>query len=187
MAGIVYYLKNSIHREVQGMLVDRSTVIAVRCPWCGSVQFNTVAPFQLSGGSAIDAQCQCGEKLFTLRRTDGGGYRINISCIACDCEHNYRLGYNELWKSNICVLRCLYTQIEVCFMGRMQQVVEAVDRYEKELEGIINELGIEEFLDEELWSESFGYLLDTIERVNFDKDLGQNISDILVKRPKPSK
>lgn len=170
------------------MLVNINTVVAVRCPWCGSIQLNSISPFQLSGGNQVTAKCQCGEELFTLRKRGSGKYQMKISCIACDYEHNYRLGYKELWKKDICVLSCLYTHIEVCFLGKRKHVVEAVERYEKELEEIINELGIEEFLDDEdLWSESFSQFMDTIERINFNKDLGKNKVDSLAKGPEQSK
>lgn len=170
------------------MLVNKSSVITVRCPWCGSIQMNSISPFQLSGGSSLTFNCQCGEELFTLKKTESGGYQLKISCIACDCRHIYKLGYKDLWKTEVYILNCLYTHIEVCFIGRREPVLEAVERYERELDDIINELGIEEFLDDDdLWSESFSQFMDTIEKVNFGKELGKNKIDSLAERPERTK
>ena len=61
-----------------------------------------------------------------------------------------------MWKSDLFILNCHYTNMEVCFLGSETNVKQAVDRYEREMEEIIKELGIEEFLeDEDLWSDSF--------------------------------
>ena len=170
------------------MLINRKTVVAVRCPWCGNMQTNTADPFQISTGEGITVKCQCGEEVFTLKKKKTNGYQLNISCIACDHEHIYKLGYKDLWKTNLCILDCHYTHMEVCFLGRESYVKQAVEAYEREMEEIIRQLGIEEFLgDDDLWSESFTRFMDTVEKVNFNSDLGKNIVDFIPKRPKHSK
>ncbi|MGI6704674.1 MAG: hypothetical protein ACOX42_11845 [Clostridia bacterium] len=170
------------------MLINRKATMAVRCPWCGNIRINKVDPFSISGGDGITAKCMCGQDLFTLKKRQAGGYQLNISCIACDYEHIYRLGYRELWKSDLFILNCHYTNMEVCFLGSETNVKQAVDRYEREMEEIIKELGIEEFLeDEDLWSDSFTRFLDSVEKVNYNKELGKNIVDLIARGPKHSK
>ena len=78
--------------------------------------------------------------------------------------------------------------MEVCFLGRETDVKQAVERYEREMEEIIKELGIEEFLeDDDLWSESFTRFLDSVEKVNYNKELGKNIVDLIARDPNHSK
>lgn len=174
--------------EVLGMLINRKTAIAVRCPWCGNIRLNKVNPFGISNDGGITVKCLCGQKLFTLKRRKAGGYQLNVSCIACDYEHIYRLENRELWKTDLFVLNCHYTNMEVCFLGREAEVKQAVDDFEREMEAIIKELGIEEFLeDDELWAESFTKFLDSVERVNYNKELGNNIVDLLIRGPKHNK
>ncbi len=170
------------------MIINRKTVLAVRCPWCGGMHTTTVDPFRISSGDGITAKCQCGQEIFTLRKRKTDGYQLNISCIACDYEHIYRLGYRDLWKTDLCILNCHYTNMEVCFLGRETNVKEAVERYEREMEEIIRELGIEEFLGEDdLWSESFARFMETVEKINYKNDLGKNIVDLMAKGPDPGK
>lgn len=170
------------------MLINRKTTLAVRCPWCGNISTNKLDPFDISGDDGITAKCPCGQDLFTLKKRKAGGYQLNISCIACDYEHIYRLGYKELWKTNLFILNCHYTNMEVCFLGRETDVKQAVERYEREMEEIIKELGIEEFLeDDDLWSESFTRFLDSVEKVNYNKELGKNIVDLIARDPNNSK
>lgn len=170
------------------MLIDKKTAMAVRCPWCGSISINSVNPFEVPMGEGLTVECLCGQELFTLKKRKSGGYQLKISCIACDYEHIYKIGYRELWKTDLFILNCHYTNMEVCFLGRNAQVKEAIDRYEREMEEVIRELGIEEFLeDDDLWTESFTRFLDSVEKVNYNKDLGKNIVDLIVKGPKHSK
>lgn len=181
-------MKNTIPGEVLEMLINRKTTVAVRCPWCGNIHINKVSPFSISGNEGATAKCPCGRDLFTLKRRRSGGYQLNISCIACDCEHIYRLENRKLWKSDLFILNCHYTDMEVCFLGKETDVKEAVDSYEKEMEEIIKELGIEEFLeDDDLWVEGFTNFLDNVEKSNYKKELGKNIVDLIARGPKHSK
>lgn len=170
------------------MLVDVRSVVAVRCPWCGSIQLSRINPFELSGRGRIMSMCECGEELFTVSRIKPGSYQMKIACIACDSHHNYKLGYKELWKRKVHVINCLRTGMEVCFLGKEGHVVQAVERYERELDELISELGLEDFLEgEDLWAESFSQFMDTVERVNYKKEFGKSKTDSVLKGPEHSK
>ncbi len=166
------------------MLINRKSTLAVRCPWCGNICISEVDPFSISGNRGAMAKCLCGQDLFSLKKQKSGGYQLNISCIACDYEHIYRLESRELWKDDLSILNCHYTNMEVCFLGKESKVRQAVETYEKEMEEIIEELGIEELLENDVqWTENYTKFLDSVERVNHNEKLGKNIVDLIIKGP----
>jgi len=171
------------------MLVDVRTAIAVRCPWCGSIRLSNINPFQLTGKGSVTVDCECGEELFTLAREKSDSYSLKIACIACENEHIYKLRYKELWKQEVYILNCIYTDIEICFLGEEKHVVDTVKRYEEELDNLISELGLEDFLeDEDFWAETCNHFVDNIDRINYRDDYGKNkIDSVLLKGPKRSK
>lgn len=170
------------------MVVDMRAVIAARCPWCGSIQLSDITPFQLAGKNKVTVDCDCGEELFTLTREKSGSYSLKIACIACDNEHIYKLGYKDLWKQRINVLNCIYTGMEICFLGSSKHVVDTINRYEKELDKLIQELGLEEFADDEdFWAENLSQFFDSIDKINYKDDFGENKIDNVLKGPKQSK
>ncbi len=170
------------------MIVDMRAVIAARCPWCGNIQLTDVNPFQLTGGSRVEVDCECGEELFTLAREKSGSYSLKIACIACDNKHIYRLGYKDLWKQEVHILCCQHTGLEICFLGSGKHVVETLNRYEEELDKLIEELGLEETADEEdFWTENFSQFMDSIDRINYDEEFGKNNMKGILEKPKRSK
>ena len=131
------------------MIIDqKKTTLAYRCPHCGAVPTSMVGAFSLSG-NLFKLKCSCGESFLTVEKTDGDKLRLTVPCVVCPKPHSYIISNNVFFGSDIFVIPCALSGIDICFIGKERAVADAVLRSNEEIMKSLGEAGIDEFKDEE--------------------------------------
>ena len=130
------------------MIIDqKKTTLAYRCPHCGAVPTSMVGAFSLSG-NLFKLKCSCGESFLTVEKTDGDKLRLTVPCVVCPKPHSYIISNNVFFGSDIFVIPCALSGIDICFIGKERAVADAVLRSNEEIMKSLGEAGIDEFKDE---------------------------------------
>jgi hypothetical protein len=126
------------------MLIDTNFTIAYRCPVCGSLRFVNASLFgfltELGGNSG--GCCGCN---IVVAGTRKGVSRITVPCIGCGGCHKIIVDLKKVVRNNIGFYICENTGIQYCFIGNDDYVQQMVDMYEKELDGIADCLGYDNY------------------------------------------
>lgn len=130
------------------MIIDqKKTTLAYRCPHCGSVPTSMVGAFSLSG-NLFKLKCSCGESVLTVEKIEGDKLRLTVPCVVCPKPHSYIISNNVFFGSDIFVIPCSLSGIDICFIGGERAVADAVLRSNEEIMKSLGEAGIDEFQSE---------------------------------------
>lgn len=145
--------------EVGVMLIDTNLTIAYRCPVCGRFRFNGVSYFSLAAGRINILGSCCGREIKTLR-VKRDIHEINVPCIGCGENHRVRINARKVLHKGMGIFICENTGIKYCFIGKNGYVNNMVDNYEKELDGIADCLGYDNYF------KNSHVMLDTLIKLN---------------------
>ncbi len=130
------------------MIIDqKKTTLAYRCPHCGAVPTSMVGAFSLSG-NLFKLKCACAESHMTVEKTTDGKLRLTVPCVICPHPHSYLISNNVFFGSDIFVIPCSLSGVDICFIGNERAVADAVLRSNEEIMKSLGEAGIDEFKDE---------------------------------------
>ncbi|MBQ7365447.1 MAG: hypothetical protein IJW46_07595 [Clostridia bacterium] len=126
-------------------LSPKETTLAYRCPHCGATVFSIVGIFALSG-DMLKLRCSCGKSETVLTYTSDRKLRLSVPCIACPKPHYFTLGQNTFFSREEGVFRlpCSYTGIDVCFIGKQEAVMAAVEESNEALLKLLSDAGMED-------------------------------------------
>ncbi len=130
------------------ILKPENTTVSFRCPHCGEFTESIVGIFSLSG-KFIRLKCKCGCSELQITNTDDGRVRLSVPCLICEKEHQYTVSRNVLFSDGLFTLSCMYSDMDICFIGDPDSVHDAEDRSNEELNRILDENGIEDFFARE--------------------------------------
>lgn len=127
------------------ILSANETTLAYRCPHCGATVFSLVGVFALSG-DMLKLRCSCGKSETIITYTPDKKIRLAVPCIACPKPHYYTLGQNSFFTRSNDVFRlpCPYAGIDICFIGKKEDVMTAVDKANDELLELMKSAGMED-------------------------------------------
>ena len=127
------------------LLEKKETTLAYRCPTCGATVLSLVGIFALSG-DMLKLRCKCRGSEATLTYADNGRIRLRVPCIACPKPHYFTIGQNSFFSREEGVFRlpCPYTGIDICFIGRADDVSAAVEQSNRELLELMKSSGIDD-------------------------------------------
>ena len=126
------------------MILDqKKTTLAYRCPACGGVPTSMVGAFSLSG-NLFKLKCTCGESSLTVEKTNEDKIRLTVPCLVCPSPHTYLLSKNVFFGSDIFVIPCSVCGIDICFIGKENEVSSAVKRSNDEIIRILGDASLEE-------------------------------------------
>ena len=128
------------------LLEGKHTHIAYRCPGCGYTIFGLVTPFTMSQ-NMLRLKCQCGESELGMQFTKDKKVHLTVPCLFCGQPHHYTVSQGLFLDRDLFVLGCPYTNMDIAFIGKKEQVDEALQMSQAELEQLFAQLGQEE--DEE--------------------------------------
>ena len=74
-----------------------------------------------------------------------GKIRLKVPCLICPNGHSYTVGRNIFFGRDVFVLPCPVSDINICFMGRVDHVKFELSRTELELLQILEENGVDSF------------------------------------------
>ena len=126
------------------VLDSKETTICYRCPKCGKMIFSVVGVFALSG-DLIKLKCDCGGSELTVTYTSDRKIRINVPCIICPNPHNFVLGSKNFFSDEVFRLPCSYSGLDICLIGKKDDVIEAAREADEEFLALLKESGIEDF------------------------------------------
>lgn len=128
------------------ILTPEQSTISYRCPECGQFVSSIVGVFSLTG-ELIRLKCSCKESELQIKKIDDR-IQINVPCFICGKPHIYTISRSALFNSGILTLSCPYSGMLVCFIGGEDEVLQATEDADRELNEILEENGIEDFFSQ---------------------------------------
>ncbi|MBQ8163310.1 MAG: hypothetical protein IJZ93_02955 [Clostridia bacterium] len=124
------------------MIVNpKQTTLAYRCPACGGVVKSFVEIFSLSG-NLFRLKCDCGGSYMTVEKTDDKKLRLTLPCLVCSYPHSYVISNSVFFDSDIFIVGCNLSGIDLCFIGKEDQVDEAVRISNEEILAMLGDVDI---------------------------------------------
>ncbi len=125
------------------ILSPKETVIAYRCPDCGSGIMSVVGAFALSG-DLIKLKCSCGSSELHISRTSNKRLRLTVPCLICPKPHVYTIGQNTFFsRDGVFTLSCTVSGLPLCFIGTKEAVTDALSEATKELNTLLEDAGLD--------------------------------------------
>ncbi len=125
------------------ILNPKESVVAYRCPKCGTTVLSMVGTFALSG-DLIKLKCHCGESELVISYTKDKKVRLVVPCLACDNPHTFTISSSAFFERDLLELSCTVLGLNICFVGNKEKVFEAIERSDKELAEMMGEYSIED-------------------------------------------
>ncbi|MBC9784544.1 hypothetical protein H1S01_08460 [Heliobacterium chlorum] len=129
------------------MILSTMTVIALRCPACGRMDFHALSLFSFAGRKVKKIQCSCGAALMTVGSKDRKRFWIQTHCIMCETQHLQWFTRERLWSQQLTELRCTETMVEVGFIGPREKVKTAILSQDKSLYEMAENLGLADYFE----------------------------------------
>ncbi len=151
------------------VLKQKESTIAYRCPHCGSGILSLVGVFALSG-DMIKLKCDCGKSELIIQKCGDGKLRLTVPCMFCPKPHQFVVSSNSFFEEDIYAIPCSMTGFDICFIGKKDSVLSALNESEKQIVDMLREAGYgEEASLDDLLAESPANADDTDEDddVNF--------------------
>ena len=127
------------------MVLDlKQTTVAYRCPHCGAGVMSAVGLFSLSA-DMVKLKCTCGKSELKIIYNRDGTVRLTVPCLICSQPHTFTVNSSLFFSDELFVLPCPYSDINIAFMGEMNQVKAELARTELELLDMLEENGISDF------------------------------------------
>ncbi|MBO5338416.1 MAG: hypothetical protein J6A96_01800 [Clostridia bacterium] len=115
------------------MILDqKKTTLAYRCPSCLGVPTSMVGAFSLSG-DLFKLKCSCGGSHLNVEKTSDGKIRLTVPCLACPTPHTYVVSQNVFFGSDVFVIPCNLSGIDICFIGKENEVTKAIEHSNEEI------------------------------------------------------
>ena len=127
------------------MVVEpQKTTVAFRCPHCGCGVMSAVSLFSVKG-SMVRLKCDCGKSEMDVVPDGNGKVRLTVPCIICPNPHHFTVSEKILFDSELFVLPCPYTDLNIAMMGEVNHVKAELSRTELQLLDLMEEHGIADF------------------------------------------
>lgn len=114
------------------ILNQKQTTLSYRCPACGGVVSSMVGAFSLSG-NMFRLKCSCGGSHMTVEKTNDGKMRLIVPCLVCSGTHSYIISNEVFFGSEVFVIGCSMSGVDICFIGKEQSVADAIIRSNEEI------------------------------------------------------
>ncbi len=124
------------------VLESKETTVAYRCPECGTAVYGFAGKFALHAG-LVRLKCSCGGSALDLSTTRDKKLRVSVPCLYCRQNHNFTVSDGIFFGRDLFLLNCPYSGMDVGFIGKREQVDEAVKKSGEELAGLLQNLGVD--------------------------------------------
>lgn len=125
------------------VLEPKHTTVAYRCPHCGAGVMSAVGAFTLSA-DMVKLKCDCKQSEMTLVYTKDGKVRMTVPCMVCTQPHHFTVNASLFYGKELFVLPCPYSDINLAFMGEINEVKAELARSELALLDMMEKNGIED-------------------------------------------
>ena len=123
------------------MVLDKKeTTVAYRCPHCGCWVGSIVGVFSLTA-DMLRLKCPCGESELTIVNTNDKKVRITVPCFICPKPHSFTVSSASFFDKDLFALPCAYSGVDICLLGKSDEVKKAEEESDRELGQLIEEAG----------------------------------------------
>lgn len=129
------------------MVINTTTILAMRCPQCGQVNFNAISLFDFSGRTRKKFSCDCGAGLILFATKDYRTFNITVGCVMCETGHTYQYTLKEIWSAKAVTFLCQETDLEIGFIGPREKVKELIRNQERAFNDLNDSAAYLEFFD----------------------------------------
>ncbi|GBF35666.1 hypothetical protein DCCM_4795 [Desulfocucumis palustris] len=123
------------------MPVSTVTVLAMRCPECGRMEFHKISRFAVVRDNAYKVFCACGALKMVIHARSYAKYNVTISCVFCGGSHTRAFSGKHLWSGRVIELLCADTGLGLAHIGQADLVRRAAAEKVDGLDDLINEFG----------------------------------------------
>ncbi len=124
------------------VLNKKETTVAYRCPECGSAVMSLVGIFTLTA-DMIRLKCPCGGSELEMVYTKDKKVRLNIPCFLCPTPHSNLISSTMFFEKELFAIPCSYSGVDICFIGKQENVQRALEESEKELAQMLGDVDFE--------------------------------------------
>ncbi len=124
------------------MLFDMNISASIKCKSCGKLNIIDVSLFDLSNRDLYHVDCDCRTNILKIKSSDCKNFRVYISCLGCDKEHLYIFNSRQVLSEKVKILTCPTSRMDIAFIGNRKLVRDMAMQYERDLQELINVLGI---------------------------------------------
>ena len=114
------------------VLNKKETTVAYRCPECGCAVMSMVGIFALTA-DMLRLKCPCGQSEMDIIYTKDKKIRLNVPCFTCPSPHTYMVSSQIFFERDLFTLPCAYSGLDMCFIGKQENVQNAMKEAEEEL------------------------------------------------------
>lgn len=126
------------------MLIATQTMLAMRCPECGRLEYHKLSRFDFLEGRTFQVRCSCGKLKLAVTKK-GRGYILQVHCVVCGCTHTRGIKGHLLWAQEVVELLCLDTGIELGYIGPLPKVKNLAQNKREEMSSLFRELTSEDY------------------------------------------
>lgn len=124
------------------VLERKETTIVYRCPECGAAVFSMVGIFSLTA-DMIRMKCPCGKSELEIVYTKDKKIRLNVPCFLCPKPHSYMISSQMFFEKELFSFACSYSGVDICFIGKNDNVQNAMKESERELIEMLGDVDID--------------------------------------------
>lgn len=129
-------------------MIPTTTVVAIRCPECGKIEYISVSLFSFSGSNSLSLKCSCGSEIIKINTKKRQDFWIQYICAMCESRHLLKVSRSQMWsKETTLDLICDETSIEVGYVGTREKVKEKIKKQDQSLAEMADKLGFTEFFN----------------------------------------
>lgn len=125
------------------VLNQKETMVAYRCPECGSAVQSMVGVFTLTA-DMLRLKCPCQKSSMTISYTNDKKIRLTVPCFACPKPHNFTLSSKVFFDKELFTLPCPYIGLDIAFIGKQDDINEAMAKSLGELSELLGGASLEE-------------------------------------------
>ena len=118
------------------ILNQKETTFAYRCPHCGAAVVSMVGAFALNA-DMLRLKCPCGKSEAEIVYGKDKKLRLSVPCFLCPTPHRFTVPHQSFFGADLLRVPCGYSGADVCFAGKKDQVLPAVEESGKELEKLL--------------------------------------------------
>lgn len=130
------------------VLNQKQATLAYRCPSCGGVATSMVGAFSLSG-SLFKLKCPCKGSDMSVEKLPDGRMRLEVPCLVCATKHSHVISSSVFFNSDIFVIPCSLSGVDICFIGKEDKVSDAIEASNAELLSMLGENELAELQNRE--------------------------------------
>lgn len=161
------------------MIINTTTVLAMRCPKCGKMDLHAISLFDFAGSSSKKIVCDCGATVVIMGRKNRKNFSLQVNCGMCEVKHIYYHSLKELWSSYVMAFLCMETGLEIGFIGPKDKVKEAVRNQDKTLADLAEDVGITDFFENpDVMRQVLDWLYNISQKESLTCNCGNNNIDI---------